>query len=205
MGIASELTKGFTIGLALIVAIGPQNMFVISQGVKRRYVFMTALVCGLIDAVLVAMGVFGLAKILAYHSAWTLIIRWLGIGFLTVYAGYALRGIFYPTVLKDESVSSAKRERLQVISILLGLGFLNPHAYLDAVFLVGNLALHEPPGERHWFALGVILASFVWFFALAYGAKLLSPLFKKSIAWRFLNGITCTVMVVVALNLALMH
>ena len=118
MGIVSELLKGFGIRLALIVAIGPQNMFVISQGIKRRYVLMTALVCALIDSALVAMGVFGLAEILGYHPAWALVIRWLGVGFLTLYAGYAFRGIFYPTLLKEEAVSSTKRERFQVMTIL---------------------------------------------------------------------------------------
>ena len=35
-----EYIQGFIIGLSLIIAIGPQNLFVIRQGLKKSFVFI---------------------------------------------------------------------------------------------------------------------------------------------------------------------
>ena len=47
-----DLLQGFVIGSSLIIAIGPQNLFVINQGIKRKYILITVLICSLSDAIL---------------------------------------------------------------------------------------------------------------------------------------------------------
>ena len=82
----------------------------------------------------------------------------------------------------------------RAVGICLAFTFLNPHVYLDTVVLVGALAAAWPGQLRLIFALGAITASFVWFFALGYGARLLIPLFEKQLAWRILDGVIAIVM-----------
>ena len=51
---------GFSFSIALIVAIGAQNAFVLRQGLRREHVPMVVAVCAASDAALIAVGVAGL-------------------------------------------------------------------------------------------------------------------------------------------------
>ena len=52
-----EFIQGFIIGLSLIIAIGPQNLFVIRQGLIKSYVFLVCLICSISDAILIIIGI----------------------------------------------------------------------------------------------------------------------------------------------------
>lgn len=54
------LARGFLLCASLIIAIGPQNLFLIQQGLQRRHLLITALLCTLFDLVLITVGVGGL-------------------------------------------------------------------------------------------------------------------------------------------------
>ncbi len=197
----SALLKGFMVGFGLIVAIGPQNAFVISQGVRRSHLFLTAIVCVLIDAVLFSLGVVGVGDLFVSHPQALSVFRWVGVVFLVGYGCYALRLAFKPQILASDDIDLSKRTVKQTLLLLLGFGFLNPHAYLDTLVLAGSVAVEQLGMARYVFGLGLILASAVWFFALAYGASSLSHLFKKPMAWRVLNTLTCLAMWLVAASL----
>lgn len=86
------------------------------------------------------------------------------------------------------------------IATCLALTWLNPHVYLDTVVLLGSVA--GTHGDlRWWFGIGATVASFVWFGALGYGARLLRPLFATPVAWRILDGIIAIVMFAIAAGL----
>jgi L-lysine exporter family protein LysE/ArgO len=51
------------------------------------------------------------------------------------------------------------------------------------------------------YAIGAMLASFVWFFSLGYGARLLEPVFKNPKAWKVLDTIIGIVMLMIAFGL----
>ncbi len=86
----------------------------------------------------------------------------------------------------------------------LALTWLNPHVYLDTVFLLGSVA--NTHGELRWvFAAGAGLASLLWFFGLAYGARLLGGVLASPRAWRVLDGVIAVVMVVLGVLLVLPH
>ena len=72
--------------------------------------------------------------------------------------------------------------------------WLNPHVYLDTVFLVGSVAAGH--GEGRWlFAVGAMTASVLWFYGLAYGARLLGGWLATPRAWRLLDaGIALTML-----------
>ena len=86
---------------------------------------------------------------------------------------------------------------------MLAVTWLNPHVYLDTVVLLGGVAANLPAQDRLSFGLGAMLASWLWFFALAYGARLLAPLFARPNSWRVLDIGVATVMLLVAWQLVL--
>ena len=86
----------------------------------------------------------------------------------------------------------------------LALTWLNPHVYLDTVFLLGSVA--NTHGDGRWaFAVGAGIASIVWFFGLAYGARLLGRVLASPRAWRVLDGVIAVVMVALGVSLVLPH
>ncbi len=87
------------------------------------------------------------------------------------------------------------------VATCLAFTFLNPHVYLDTVVLLGSLsAAYEGP-DRIAYGAGAAIASFVWFFGLGYGARLLQPVFAKPAAWRVLDVIIGIVMGLLAISL----
>ena len=47
---------GFYLGISLILAIGPQNLFVIEQGLKRNHVFLVCFICSVSDFIFIVLG-----------------------------------------------------------------------------------------------------------------------------------------------------
>ena len=93
---------------------------------------------------------------------------------------------------------------LAAVLTCLALTWLNPHVYLDTVFLLGSVA--NTHGDGHWaFAAGAGLASIAWFFGLAYGARLLGGVLASPRAWRVLDGVIAVVMIGLGVSLVLPH
>ena len=174
---------GFGLGLSLILAIGAQNAFVLRQGIRRAHVLPVVLTCAFSDAVLVAAGVAGFGALAAAAPWLEPAMRWGGAAFLLVYGARAFLAAWRGgEALYTEGAAQGLRAALLTC---LALTWANPHVYLDTVVLLGSVSAQY---EAHSsFALGAILASFVFFFALGYGARLLSPLFARPAAWRVLE------------------
>ncbi|MEU9916777.1 LysE/ArgO family amino acid transporter [Streptomyces sp. NPDC051001] len=185
---------GFGTGLSLIVAIGAQNAFVLRQGVRRDSVLAVVGICALSDAVLIALGVGGLgAVVVAWPDALTLV-GWIGGAFLLCYGALAARRVFRPAggALRTEGEAAGSRKR--AVLTCLALTWLNPHVYLDTVFLLGSVAADR--GALRWtFGLGAVLASLCWFAALGFGARLLGRFLARPTAWRVLDGLVAATMI----------
>ena len=91
----------------------------------------------------------------------------------------------------------------KTIGIAMALSFLNPHALLDTVVLLGGLSASYEGAGRYAFGTGAMLSSFVWFFGLGYGARYLAPLFIKPKAWQILDVLIGITMLLIALSLVL--
>jgi L-lysine exporter family protein LysE/ArgO len=194
---------GLLLGASLIVAIGAQNAFVLRQGLLQAHRFPVALFCALSDALLIAAGVGGLGIAVGQHPRLLALIACIGALVLVWYGIQALRRAFHPQVLTPDTHADAGNV-WRVIATCAGFTWLNPHVYLDTVLLIGSLASPWPvPGPRTLFAIGAASASFIWFFTLAYGARLLAPLFRKPIAWRVLDVLIAIVMWTIAIKLLL--
>ena len=190
-----DYVSGFALGLSLIFAIGSQNAFILKQGIKKQHVFAICLFCAVSDALLISAGVAGFGAVTAKYPNIVSIAKIAGALFLL---GYGLQSL-YASVSKSHALT---QDNLQVSSLkkslLLCFGFtwLNPHVYLDTLVLVGMVSTGAD--SKVQFGLGAISASFVFFFSLGYGARLLSPLFTKPKAWSILDAIVGILMIYLA-------
>lgn len=191
---------GFQMGLGLIVAIGAQNAFVLRQGLRREHVFAVALFCAGSDAVLIALGVSGFGA-LAKLAPWAAeAMRWGGVAFLLWYGLRAARAAWRGGGALAAGTGAAPSLRAVMATVAL-LTWANPHVWLDTVVLLGAISA-QFPGRGLEFALGAMAASFGFFFALAYGARGLAPLFARPRAWQVLDALVALVMFSVAAKLA---
>ncbi|MGW2717511.1 LysE/ArgO family amino acid transporter [Streptomyces sp. NPDC001492] len=184
---------GFGTGLSLIVAIGAQNAFVLRQGIRRDAVLAVVGICALSDAVLIALGVGGVgAVVVAYPQALT-VVGLIGGAFLLCYGALAARRVLKPGgALRTEGETAVSRRR--AVLTCLALTWLNPHVYLDTVFLLGSIAAHRGP-LRWTFGLGAALASLCWFAALGFGARAVGRFLARPGAWRILDGLVAATMI----------
>jgi L-lysine exporter family protein LysE/ArgO len=198
----SAVLTGFVLGFSLILAIGAQNSFVLRQGLIGRHVFIVALFCSISDALLISIGVAGISIFLSNYidlvSDWLFSISaiWLlGYGLLRLRDAINGKSVL---IAKDSSVN----ELASTLSFLSVLTFANPHVYLDTVILIGTVSQQFPGNTKLAYVLGASLASFVFFFSLAYGAKFLSPIMQRPIAWRLLDSFIAFVMFILAIKMA---
>ena len=192
---------GFILGFSLILAIGAQNTFVLRQGLKGHHVFIVALFCSLSDTLLISIGVAGISIFLNNYIY--LVSNWLFVISAIWLAGYGLLRL--RDAINGKSVliveNSSVNGLASTLSFLSVLTFANPHVYLDTVVLIGSVSQQFPGNTRFSYVLGASLASFVFFFSLAYGAKLLSPIMKSPIAWRVLDSVVALVMFSLAIKI----
>lgn len=199
--VLAAFVAGFLLGGSLIIAIGAQNAFILRQGLLRSHVFVLCLICALSDALLIAAGVAGLGILVSHSPLLITAVTLGGAAFLAVYAFTALRRAMNPNALA--AAKSGETALVPAILTCLAFTFLNPHVYLDTVLLIGGLSAQYEGQARLAFAVGAMSASFVWFFGLGYGARLLQPIFAKPSAWRVLDLLIAFVMAALALSLLL--
>lgn len=207
---------GIALGLSLIIAIGAQNLFVLRQGLKRQHVLLIATICTLSDAVLIAVGVSGIGALLNALPGLIGVVRWVGAAFLVGYGLLALRRAFRPasdglagvgtayTPTPGASTTATATRTRTIVLTVLALTWLNPHVYLDTVFLLGSIATTH--GDQRWvFAAGAMLGSAIWFSALAFGARLLSRWLARPRVWRVLDTAFAVIMIALGISLVLPH
>jgi L-lysine exporter family protein LysE/ArgO len=191
---------GMSMGLSLIVAIGAQNAFVLRQGLRNEHVFAVSLACALSDAVLIALGVTGFGKVANWLPWLEPVMRYGGAAFLIWYGAKSLLSALRSSNALTIGGADGRRSLAATLLACLAITWLNPHVYLDTVVLLGAVST-QFPGAEAWFAAGAILGSFLFFFALGYGAIWLRPLFAKPQAWRILEAVIAVVMWAIALKL----
>jgi L-lysine exporter family protein LysE/ArgO len=198
--VTAFLTGG-AISFSLILAIGAQNAFVLRQGLLRQHVFAVALFCALSDALLISIGVSGgtwlLGDFIASYSFWVLSFAavWLiAYGLMRLFAALNKKGLITDQKIEPKSL-------LPTLTTAALFTFGNPHVYLDTIGLIGTLSTTFPPVDRVPFTIGAAAASFVFFFALAYGAKLLAPKIQNPNMWRILDLSIALIMFLMAFGM----
>ena len=196
----SAFIQAFGLGLGLIVAIGAQNAFVLRQGLRREHVVLVVMFCAVVDAMLIAAGVLGMATVLQDRPGLAQALALGGAVFLTAYGVQALRRARAANQL-TASTEGRRATWWLVLSQAAAFTLLNPHVYLDTVLLVGSVGAQQPSALRGWFIAGSSSASLTWFVLLGFGARALAPWFAKPRAWQILDGAIGCVMLTLALLL----
>ncbi|WP_019671833.1 LysE/ArgO family amino acid transporter [Psychrobacter lutiphocae] len=195
----SPFFYGLTIGFSLILAIGAQNAFVLKQGLKNQYVFWVCLICALSDSALIYLGVTGFSTVISQYPYVTVLAKYFGAIFLLWYGFISFRTAFQDkSILTPSDVEESSF--IKVIGVCLAFTWLNPHVYLDTLVLMGSIST-QFTGNEFEFTLGAILASWLFFFALGYGSRLLRPVFENPKAWDILEFIIGVVMWGIAITL----
>ena len=192
---------GFSTGLALIVAIGAQNAYLLRLGIEGRNqtVLIVVLICAISDAVLIISGVAGIGAVIDAVPLAIEVMRVLGAAFLISYGLFAARRAFRPSALVPEDTTGIALGT--AVATVLALTWLNPHVYLDTVLFLGSVANQQD--DRWWWAAGAVISSFTWFFAIGFGSRLLRPLFARPGSWRVLDGLIAMVMLTLGAGMAL--
>lgn len=190
---------GLLTGLALIVAIGAQNAFVLRQGIRREHVGAVVAVCMAGDAALILGGTAGIGALVTRFPEALEVLRWGGAAYLLWWAVRSFISASKPSSLAEQPPKSKN----SVIASAVALTFLNPHVYLDTVVLLGSLANQQGAGARWIFASGAVTGSVLWFSALGYGARTLAGLLSSPGTWRWVDVAIGVLMLVLATRLVM--
>jgi L-lysine exporter family protein LysE/ArgO len=191
---------GFLTGLSLIVAIGAQNAFVLRQGLMRAHVGPLVLFCAGSDALLIAAGVAGFGWLVVQAPWLPRAMAAAGAAFLIGYGALRLRAAWRGGAGLGGAAASANLGR--TLATAAAFTWANPHVYLDTLGLIGAISTrYVDPGTRWAFGLGAIAASFAFFSALGFGARLLAPVMTSANAWRGLDLAIAAVMFAIAAGL----
>jgi len=197
---ALPVLKGFMIGAGMIIPLGAQNSYVLSQGIKRNFHFIAASICILCDLILMSAGVFGGGALLASNQTLLTIVTWGGIAFLTVYGGLFFKSFLFPGQASSNELAQLK-SRKAVIITTLAVTLLNPHVYLDTLMIIGSISSQFEEQEKWSFLIGIVLASFVWFYALSFAAAKMSPWLSQPHVQRGINLVVALIMWTIAASL----
>ena len=193
--------SGFLISISLILALGPQNVFVLRQGLLRSHVFASCLVCSISDALLIAAGVLGVGLFISEIEG---LATWMSIGasiFLIFYGLLRVKSALNPKGLEIDD--SESKELWPTILAGLAFTYLNPHVYADTLLLIGGASSSYTGDDKVMFGIGAATASFVFFFSLGYGAKSLSPILNNPESWKIIDLFIAGIMFTVAAILLL--
>lgn len=193
--------RGLTLGLSLIVAIGPQNAFVLRQGLTRRYGLLAALACSLADTALITFGVLGVGAFLSRYPALVTLGTLAGAAFLLWYGWRSFQSARRPGALQTEG--KVAQTPGAVLATAAAFSLLNPHALLDTVVLIGGASASLDGSGRRAFLAGTLLASWLWFFGLALAGQQLAPLMRSARAWQVLDVLIGGMMWAIAAGLVL--
>ena len=180
----SNFIQGFIIGSSLIIAIGPQNLYVINQGLKKNFVFIVVLICSLSDSLLIVCGIYLSNNILSLNTSIITIMKLIGGIWLILYGINKIKNSRQHEI-KSSEINEASFTK--VLLTTLAITYANPHVYLDTVILLGSISINFD--SKLYFGLGAIFASFIFFFSLGYFSNFLSQYVKSPKVWFYIDNV----------------
>ena len=180
----SDFIQGFIIGSSLIIAIGPQNLYVINQGLKKNYILIVVLLCSLSDSLLIVCGIYLSNSLLNLNESLIITMKLIGGIWLIL---YGLNKIKNSNSHNIENKEFKELSLNKVVFTTLAITYANPHVYLDTVVLLGSISVNFD--NKFYFGLGAIVASFIFFFTLCYFSKFLSKYIKSKKVWFYIDNI----------------
>lgn len=191
--------NGLVLGLSLIMALGPQNVFLIRQGALRKHAVLSALICFSCDLILICGSVVGLYQMLELHPSLKDWMTWFGVVFLLYYGSRALKRALQAKSTEPHSAQQSSN-RLQIILLALGFSLLNPHAIIDALVIIGSNSAQFPEHQKE-FVLGVATSSLLWFSSLTLTTHYFSNVLTRAAVWRRVE--LCSGLLMIGLSIRL--
>jgi len=165
---------GLLLGLGMILPIGAQNVFVLTQGLLGgvRRGLLAAATTGVCDTILILTGAAGLSALLTAVPWLKAVLLVLGAVFLVYLGVDSLRGANGPGENGGPSVPQAAagespHSTLSLVLTGVGVSWGNPHAILDTVAVLGSAIAAQDAASRVPFATGTVAASWLFFLLLA--------------------------------------
>ena len=175
---------GFYLGVSLILAIGPQNLFVIEQGLKRNHVFLVCSICSISDSLFI---VIGIAAFYYFSQTNPLIELILNVLLLIFILNFIWNKLNYATYLYSFNEAYSEEYIGKVVLKTLAFTYLNPHVYSDTVFIIGSFSRELIFNEKIFFVIGASTASFIYFFSLGYASSYFANFINNPRGWRLIN------------------
>lgn len=198
----AAFTHGFLLALVLILPLGPQNTFVLTQGATQarwRSVLPIVVTAALSDTTLIVAAIAGVSLVVLAVPVLREILSAAGVAFL-LYMGYKSW---------TAAAQAAETERAQgwtlgrKIRYSLSVSLLNPHAIMDTVVVIGGgAALYGAVADRWAYALGATLVEWLWFFGLSLAGRVVYRVASGPAVQRWLNRGSAVLMWVVAVRYA---
>ena len=124
---------GFLTGLSLIIALGPQNLFVIEQGLKKNYIFSVCLICTMSDVLFIFLGIF----LFSFFSTFNQLINNLLTILLIIFITNFIWGKIKTFSIKKQPKDDTTRESFQVVILkTLAFTYLNPNVFSDTILIL---------------------------------------------------------------------
>ena len=194
----AAFVSGFLLSFSLILAIGPQNAFVLRQGLLKQHVLPIAFFCTISDIILILLGIFGFGSIISNFDDFSHYMFVIGGLWLSGYGFLRLKGAYVADSFLEASKEGESDLKLVLMNCAV-LTWFNPHVYIDTLILIGTVSIQFEDNIQ--FGLGACLASVIFFFSLAFGARALSPLMSSKKAWQILDVIIALVMFILSYSM----
>ena len=194
-----NLILGFLTGGSLILAIGPQNLFVIEQSLKKNFIFTITSICAVSDVLLIFLGIF-------IYNFFDFISWEVEVILNIILVLFLIRFIKdkvdeFKGTYKIKNIKKSKNLK-NIIFKTLGFTYLNPHVYSDTVFILGNLSKNFKLEDKFYFALGASFASIIFFYTLGYMSSMFAGFIKKKSAWKYINTFIITFMSILVIYIS---
>ena len=180
----SDFIQGFIIGSSLIIALGPQNLYVINQGLKKNFIFIVVLICSLSDSLLIICGKYNSNNILSLNTSIITTMKLIGGIWLILYGINKIKNSRHNIINSKEFNETSLTK---VVVTTLAITYANPHVYLDTVILLGSISINFD--NKLYFGFGAIFASFIFFISLGYFSNFLSQYIKSQKVWFYIDNI----------------
>lgn len=182
---------GMILSFGLIIPLGLQNVFIFNQGatqpklVRALPSVFTAFIC---DSILIILAVLGISLIVLQFAWLKLTLFIVGFCFL-IYMGYLTWNTKSNTTTQEFKAFSIKRQ----IYFAMTVSFLNPHAIIDTIGVIGTSSLNYIGHHKVFFCVGCILISLFWFFTLAFMGNLTKKLNNSGMWLNSINKLSAII------------
>lgn len=165
----SALREGLVLGLGLVMSMCPQNAFIIRQGLKKEYPYISACICAVCDTILIILSALSISEVIFVYPAVKASLIAIALFCLFIFAVKAissgLNGLEKPRSRKFKN-SLAPLSLTTVLVTGISFSLFEPHAIVDVLIMVGGVIRQYSQSDQFMFLMGVIVSSYLWFAAI---------------------------------------